>query len=81
MRRCHCNHGDGFGLLLLAILPIVLFVWFLKLIIEGIGALIALGARKTKTIKNNSTSQNNNSIIPSAEDIDRYEAYDTFFDD
>lgn len=79
MRRCHCNCGDGFGLFLLAILPIILFVWFCKLIIQGIAGLVALGTASVQTLK--SPKSSNNSIIPSADDIDRYEEYDAIFDD
>ncbi len=79
MRRCHCNCGDGFGLFLLAILPIILFVWIFKLIIKGIAGLVALGTASAQTLKSSKSSSG--SIIPSADDIDRYEEYDAIFND
>lgn len=79
MKRYHYHCGDGFGLLLLAILPIILFVWFCKLIIQGIAGLVALGTASAQTLKSSKSSSS--SIIPSADDIDRYEEYDAIFDD
>lgn len=72
------NGGDGFWLLMLVILPIILIFWFIKLIIKTVAGLCAIGANSTYKIK---TKTKNDSIIPSDEDIDRYEMYDAIFDD
>lgn len=72
------DDGMGFLLLMIIILPIVLFVLFFKVIAKAVSGI--------SEIKNNSTSytgihKRNNGIIPSDDDIDRYEMYDAFFDD
>lgn len=83
MRHCHCGHGcgEGGGLLLLIILPIILFVWFMKLMIQGFAYLCAAGVGAVKTIHNSRTSKQNDSIIPTEKEIDEYEMYDNIFDD
>lgn len=83
MRHCHCGHGGGDGgiLLLFVILPIILSVWFIKLMIKGIAYLCAAGISAVKTIHSARISKQKDSIIPSEEEIDEYEMYDDIFDD
>ena len=79
MGRSHDSFEDDFDLLLLLILPIILLIWFFKLLIKGAVWLIALSISATRTIKISKSSKT--TAIPSVDDIDRYEEYDGIFDD
>ncbi len=72
------NGSDGFVLLMLAIIPIILFFLFIKFLIKAVSGLCTLGVNSSRQIKQ---KIKNDSIIPSDEDIDRYEMYNAIFDD
>ena len=72
------NGSDGFVLLMLDIITIILFFLFIKFLIKAVSGLCTLGVNSSCQIKQ---KIKNDSIIPSDEDIDRYEMYDAIFDD
>lgn len=77
----HWHGGDGFGLLLIVVLPLVLCVWIIKLIIQGIiysaGLIIAGSVGIVKhAVK---SKQSNRRMID--KNVDDYIKYETIFDD
>lgn len=77
----HGHGGDGFGLLLIAILPFILCVWIIKLIIQGIIYSVGLiTAGSVGIVKHTIESKQNNKHLLD-KDTDEYVKYETIFDD